>query len=132
MGIAVFGLKVQIIFTDNYLLNVNLFKLFSLSRLLETSVPHLSDNTRKPYVTFDFVHILTSIRNNRLNQKDIRKSFHFPNFHNIKLDYYVYPVQVYLASFSDMRLLYASEKESLANLAPNLTIKACFPSAIER
>ena len=31
-----------------------------------------------------------------------------------------------------MRLLYASEKESLAKLAPNLTIKACFLSAIER
>ena len=44
----------------------------------------------------------------------------------------MYPVQVYSASFSDVRLLYASEKESLAKLAPNLTIKACFLSAIER
>ena len=44
----------------------------------------------------------------------------------------MYPVQVYSASFSDVRLLYASENESLAKLAPNLTIKACFPSAIER
>ena len=31
-----------------------------------------------------------------------------------------------------MRLLYNSEKQSLAKLAPNLTIKACFPSIIER
>ena len=67
-----------------------------------------------------------------LNQKDIRKTFHFPNFKNIKLDYCVYPVQVHSACFSDVRLLYNSEKESLAKLAPNLTIKACFPSAIER
>ena len=44
----------------------------------------------------------------------------------------MYPVQVYSASFSDVRLLYNSEKESLAKLAPNLTIKACFPSAVER
>ena len=44
----------------------------------------------------------------------------------------MYPVQVYSASFSDVRLLYASEKESLARLAPYLTIKACFSSAIER
>ena len=111
---------------------MNLFKLFSPSRQLETSVPHPSDNTRKLFVTFDFVHILKSIRNNWMNQKDFRKTFHFPNFQNIKLDYCVYPVQVYSASFSDVRLLYASEKESLAKLAPNLTIKACFPSAIER
>ena len=41
------GLKLQIISTDNYPLNVNLFKLFSPSRRLETSVPHPSDNTRK-------------------------------------------------------------------------------------
>ena len=111
---------------------MNLFKLFSPSRQLETSVPHPSDNTRKLFVIFDFVHILKSIRNNWLNQKDIRKTFHFPIFQNIKLDYCVYPVQVNSASFSDVRLLYASEKESLAKLAPNLTIKACFPSAIER
>ena len=127
------GLKVQIISTDNYPLNVNLFKLFSpSSRQLETSVPHPSDNTRKLFVTFDFVHILKSIRNNWLNQKDIRKTFHFPNFQSIKLDYCVYPLQVYSASFSDVRLLYASEKESLAKLTPNLTIKACFLCAIER
>ena len=40
--------------------------------------------------------------------------------------------EITLASFSDVRLLYASEKEILAKLAPNLTIKACFPSATER
>ena len=46
------GLKVQIVSTDNYPLNVNLFKLFSpSSRQLETSVPHPSDNTRKLFVT---------------------------------------------------------------------------------
>ena len=58
------GLKVQIISTDNYPLNVNLFKLFSPAKQLETSVPHPSDNKRKLFVTFDFVHILKSIRNN--------------------------------------------------------------------
>ena len=99
------GLKVQIIYTDNYPLNVNLFKLFSPNKQLETSVPHPSDNKRKLYVTYDFVHILKCIRNNWLNQKDIRKTFHFTNFQNIKLDYCVYPVQVYSASFSDVRLL---------------------------
>ena len=101
------GLKVQIISTDNYSLNLNLFKLFSPSRQLETSVPHPSDNKRKLFVTFDFVHILKSIRNNWMNQKDFRKTFHFPNFQNIKLDYCLYPVQFYSAYFSDVCLLYA-------------------------
>ena len=43
----------------------------------------------------------------------------------------MYPVQVYSASLSYVRLLYAPEKESLDKLSSNLTIKACFPSAIE-
>ena len=78
------------------------------------------------------MHILNSIRNNWSNQKDVHKTFHFPNFQNFKLDYCQYPVQVFSASFGDVRLLYNLEKQSLAKLAPNLIIKACFPSAIER
>ena len=77
LDIESYCLKVQIISTDNYPLNVNLFKLFSPSRRFETSIPHPSDNTRKLFVTFDFVHILKSIRNNWLNQNDIRKTFPF-------------------------------------------------------
>ncbi|KAI6658151.1 Transposable element P transposase [Oopsacas minuta] len=34
--------------------------------------------------------------------------------------------------FQDGRLLYSSERGSLAKLAPQLTAKACFPSSIER
>ena len=96
---------------------------------------HCSDLPRLQFILgqLENVGIYTKRRRyNWLNQKDIRKTFHFPNFQNIKLDYCVYPVQVHSASFSDVRLLYNSEKESLAKLAPNLTIKACFPSAIER
>ena len=62
------GLKIQIICTDNYPLNVNIFKLFSPTKKLETNVPHPSDNERTLFLTFDFVHILKSIRNNWLNQ----------------------------------------------------------------
>ena len=37
------GLRVHVISTDNYPLNVNIFKLFSLSGKLETKVPHPFD-----------------------------------------------------------------------------------------
>ena len=56
------GLKVQIISTDNYPLNVNIFKLFSPTKKLETNVPHPSDNERTLFLTFYFVHILKSIQ----------------------------------------------------------------------
>ncbi len=60
-------LIVRVLCTDNYPLNVNLFKLFSPSGILEPSVPHLSDPTRTLNLTFDFVHIIKTIRNNWIN-----------------------------------------------------------------
>ena len=45
----------QIISTDNYPLNMNIFTFF-LTRKLETNVPHPSDY--KNISTFNFVHIL--------------------------------------------------------------------------
>ena len=126
------GLKVQVISTDNYPLNVNLFKLFSPNGKLECRVPHPLYENRFLFLTFDFVHILKSIRNNWLNQKDFEKTFHFPNIDNFEVDYTRYPLESLLASFQDVRLLYHSERDSLAKLAPHLTVKACFPSCIER
>ena len=41
-------------------------------------------------------------------------------------------IHVLSASFSDVRLLYSSKKQSLAKFAPRLTIKACLPSIFER
>ena len=51
------GLLVEIISTDNYPLNVKLFKLFSPVGDLEIKVPHPCDNSRVLFLTFDFVHI---------------------------------------------------------------------------
>ena len=126
------GLKVQVISTDNYPLNVNLFKLFSSNEKLETNVSHPFDSNRILFLTFDFVHILKSIPNNWLNQKDFDKTSHFPNLVNFKVDYCDYPLKFGCASFQDVRQLYNSERTSLAKLTPHLTMKSCFPSSIER
>ena len=69
-------------------------------------------------LTFDFIHILKSIRNNWLNQKDIDKTIHFPDAEILKL---------IIAGTPNVRQLYRSESRSLAKL----TMKACFPSSIE-
>ena len=111
---------------------MSLFKQFSPNTRLETHVPHPSCDRRKLFFIFDFVHILKSVRNNWLNQKDFHRTFHFPNFQNFQLSSCEDYIQVLSASFSDVRLLYISEKQFLAKLAPRLTIKACFPSIIER
>ena len=50
---------VELLVTDNYSLNVRLFKLFSLDQMTLTSaVPHPVSSDRKLYILFDFVHIL--------------------------------------------------------------------------
>ena len=58
------NLFVVTIITDNYPLNVRLFKFFSPTSKLEHSVPHPVDSNRPIFFLFDFVHILRTIRNN--------------------------------------------------------------------
>ena len=56
---------VEAICTDNYPLNVNLFKLFSDDQQsLQPIVTHPCHNERCPILFFDIVHIIKLIRNN--------------------------------------------------------------------
>ena len=57
---------------------------------------------------------------------------YFPKFDDSEVDKFSYPLCVYSTSIQDVRLLYNSERGSLAKLAPQLTVKACFPSSIEK
>ena len=116
------GLFVHVISTDNYPLNVKLFKLFSTLGKLETRVPHPNDIHRSLFLTFDFVHILKTIRNNWLNQQSESKLFSYPDLNCISIDQCTNPLKKQFASFRDIRMLYNSEKDSLAKLAPRLTL----------
>ena len=118
------NLSVQVISTDAYPLNVNLFKLFSPDHSLQPVVPHPLDSTSNLFLIFDFVHILKSIRNNWLNLKNHDKIFKYPNFDDFQ--------QVDTASFEDIRLLYREEQYKCAKLAPRLISKACWPTSFER
>ena len=81
------GFFVDIISTDNYplnvkLFNVKLFKLFSPVGKLQTCV-HPYDINRPLFLTFDFVHIIKTIRNNWLNLKSYDKSYIYYDFNDI-------------------------------------------------
>ena len=93
------GLFVQIISTDNYPLNVKLFKLFSPIGKLETRVPHPCDIDRGLFLTFDFVHILKTICNNWLNQQSDGKLFSYPDLNCINIDQCANPLKLCHASF---------------------------------
>ena len=118
------NLKVQAICTDNYPMNVSLFKLFSPTNTLDTVVPHPLISQRWIVLLFDFVHILKSIRNNWLNQTDYNCTFLYPNFEDFN--------STNKALFEDIRLLFRSEQNSVAKLAHRLTAKSCWPSNLER
>ena len=119
------GLSVHVICTDNYPLNVSLFKLFSPDqRTLTPEVIHPCDPHRLLFFIFDFVHILKTIRNNWLNLKDYNRTFVFPKFEDFSVQS--------TASFQDIRLLYKSDQHCVVKLAPRLTAKSCYPSNFER
>ncbi|KAI6658203.1 Transposable element P transposase [Oopsacas minuta] len=105
-------------------MNVNIFKVFSPSRLLEHIVPHPTDSNWSLFLLFDFVHIIKSIRNNLLNQIDYDKTFTNPDFENIQV--------ASSAVFEEIRKLYKSDQHSVAKLAPRLTSEAYWPSPLER
>ena len=91
------GLFVDAIVSDNYPLNVSLFKLLGNSKELLPCVPHPNDSRRFLYLVFDFVHIIKTIRNNWVNQKDRDCTFFYPNFEDISNS--TFPVRLSSASF---------------------------------
>ena len=154
-------LFVEALCTDNYPLNVSLFKFFSYdTKILHPRVVHPCNPTRTLILFFDIVHIMKSIRNNWLNLKDSEKIFIYPDFEtctdeitqaviipstqlkvsipvaNIilnsrKLTKSKYP-SICFAALDDLRTLYKADKFSIIKRAPKLTSKACWPSHLER
>ena len=147
--------------TDNYPLNVSLFKFFSHdTKVLQPRVVHPCNPNRGLILFFDIVHIMKSIRNNWLNLKDFEKTFIYPDFGtrtaempqpviipstqlkvsisvaNIVLNPWELTKSKYppicFAAFDDLRILYKADKFSIIKRAPKLTSKSCWPSHLER
>ena len=74
-------LFVEALCTDNYPLNVSLFKFFSHdTKVLQPRVVHPCNPNRGFILFFYIVQIMKSIRNNWLNLKDFEKIFIYPDF----------------------------------------------------
>ena len=156
------NLYVDAICTDNYPLNVSLYKLLSPNhKSLLPEVIHPCDPNRNLILFFDIVHILKSIRNNWLNLKDYEKVFIFPKFNDciildqtstedesqghlrvsintsgLNIDTVSFARSLYpticYSVFDDIRTLYKSDRCNIFKRAPKLTSKACWPSSLER
>ena len=100
------GLQVQALCTDNYPLNVSIFKQLSTEKTLDCAVPHPCDSNRLLFLIFDFVDILKSIGNNWLNLKYFNKTLQFSiQIDNIDM--------INIASFEEIRQLYRSEQNRI-------------------
>ena len=108
------GVFVEAVCTDNYPLNVRLYKCFSADSKLRPKVQHPCNPQRNLILFFDIVHIIKSIRNNWLNLKIL-------TIHSF-----------FYAPFEDIRNLFKSDKCNVLKRAPKLTAKACCPSRLER
>ena len=117
------NLRIQVICTDNYPLNVNLYGLLSPTSILETCVPHLLQYSRPLFLIFDLVHIIKTVRNNWINQIDSNRTITCPSFtsYDNSLN----------AVFHDLRNLLKLEQNSVAKTAHRLTAKSCWPSSLE-
>ena len=127
-------LFVEVLVTDNYPLNVRLFKLYSSDhKTLLPAVPHPTCPWRKLYLLFDFVHIIKSIRNNWLNLKDYDLSFTYPDmqlFSSLPISNST--TELNTAKFNDIRVLYKIEQHSTIKQAHRLSSKVCWPTSLER
>ena len=77
------------------------------------------------------MHILKTIRSNWLNQKYDSKLFSYPDLNCISIDQCTNPLKIQFASFRDIHMLYYSENDSLAKLAPRFTLKSLYASDLE-
>ena len=78
--------------------------------------PHPVDHGRPLFFLIDPVHLLKSIRNNWINQKNHKKCMHFPSF-----DGMTDAQNFHTAAFNSLRKLYECEMNGLIKYG-NLTL----------
>lgn len=116
------NLKTLVIISDNNRINRVMFQ--KLSELEPNKLSCSLNPNLKTFLTFDTVHLLKSIRNNWINQKDFDRSFVFPSFLDHK--------KLLVAKFSKLRDLYKKECNCLLKMAPKLNYKTVYPSTFDR
>ena len=129
-------LKVVAICTDDYQLNVRLFKSLAGSSNVQITCPNPTDSTRSIFLVFNPVYIVKCIRNNWINQKDMKTTLTFPSIDDfIRVDkktFGTFSYQLSNASFKDLGDIYKFEQYSSAKMAHKLTSSVVWPYILER
>lgn len=124
IGLEKIGLRIIFVVTDNNSINRKMMSLFNSPPSLNIVYPHPADSSRPLFYIFDSVHVLKSIRNNWLNQKNEELNFFYPDIENLS--------HCHTASFLTLRKLYNLECKKLLKFGYGLSIKALWPSNLVR
>lgn len=123
------GFCVVSIITDNNAINRKAVSQFVSPPKLQIVYPHPTNKSRPLFYVIDPVHLLKSVRNNWLNQKNVEKAMYFPNFPNFTNDN-VNHFQT--ASLLSLKNLLCCESNSLLKFGYMLSLKSLSPSNLER
>nr|CAH7769842.1 unnamed protein product [Callosobruchus chinensis] len=122
IGLEKIGFKIFCVITDNNAINSKAMSHFAPNNKLSIVYPHPSNKERPLFYLFDSVHLLKCIRNNWINSKP-EQVLTYPDFETFELRH---------ASFHSLKTLYNSESNKLLKFGYSLTLKALFPSNLER
>ncbi|GFS57752.1 transposable element P transposase [Trichonephila clavipes] len=117
------GFSVVCIVSDNNRVNRNCFSKLC-NGTIKSVIQNPANNAKKLHLIFDSVHLIKSIRNNWLNQKDADSSLMYPHPSEFS--------QIRKASFSSLFKIYNEEMNIIMKLAPKLCLKALKPTNFEK
>ncbi|XP_049843150.1 uncharacterized protein LOC126294965 [Schistocerca gregaria] len=115
------GFKVVSLIADNNSVNRKAYELFTPSRILQPSIEHPLDPSRK---FFDTVHILKCIRNNWQTKRNVNKVLQFPDMTDNSV--------ILTAQYKNLELVYEKERNSLVKYGHTLSATVLYPSSIQK
>ncbi|XP_049954783.1 uncharacterized protein LOC126470814 [Schistocerca serialis cubense] len=124
VGIEAAGFQVVSLVIDNNAINRKCVTYFANPPQASFVYPSPTDAKRPMFFLYDTVHIFKCMRNNWINLKNHRQTFCYPDFDNSDIVRY--------ASFAAVREVHDSESQKLLKYGYGLSVKALWPSSLER
>lgn len=131
IGLHDIGFNVICVVSDNNAINRKAMSFFSSPPKLSIVYPHPCNRSSPLFFSFDTVHLLKSIRNNWLNQKDREQTLQYPPFDDITFNQ---NISLMSASFACLKKIHLLEHDSnnIVKFSYRLNLKALSPTNFER
>lgn len=122
VGLEKIGFEVISVVTDNNALNKKAMSFFVNPPKIMIAYANPVDTSRPLFYVIDPVHTLKNVRNNWINKKP-EQIFNFPDF---------FGNEMRVAAFGALKEMHMRENDQLIKYGHTLSLKALYPSSIER